>query len=81
MELKHRNYEVKDVNARLSTPGKYKLNRIVYEDTEILKKLADLGMYPGTEIEIIPDNNTVISNENGEIKLSLLWAKTIRLVR
>ena len=77
----YRNYEVKDVNARLSTPGKYKLNRIVYEDTEILKKLADLGMYPGTEIEIIPDNNTVISNENGEIKLSLLWAKTIRLVR
>ena len=71
----------KDVNARLSTPGKYKLNRIVYEDAEILKKLADLGMYPGTEIEIIPDNNTVISNENGEIKLSLLWAKTIRLVR
>jgi hypothetical protein len=43
--------------------------------------LADLGMYPGTEIEIIPDNNTVISNENGEIKLSLLWAKTIRLVK
>ena len=77
----YRNYEVKDVNARLATPGKYKLNRIVYEDTEILKKLADLGMYPGTEIEIIPDNNTVISNENGELKLSLLWAKTIRLVK
>ncbi len=73
--------EVKDFNVRTAISGKYKLNRIVYENTEILKKLADLNMYPGTDIEIVCDNNTVISNENGELKLSLLWAKTIRIVK
>jgi DtxR family Mn-dependent transcriptional regulator len=73
--------EVKDINARIAPPGKYKLNRIVYENTEILKKLADLNIYPGTEIEIIPGNNIIISGENGELQLSLLWAKTIRLAK
>ncbi|WP_337860109.1 metal-dependent transcriptional regulator [Ferroplasma sp.] len=75
------NGEVKDVNARVATPGKYRINRIVYENSGILKQLADLGMYPGTDVNIIVNNVTVLSNANGELKLSLPWAKTIRLVK
>ncbi len=75
------NHEIKDINALTANSGKYKLNRIVYENTDILKKLADFGMYPGTPIEIFTDNNTVISNENGELKLPILWGKTIRLIK
>jgi DtxR family Mn-dependent transcriptional regulator len=73
--------EIRDVNAGTAKPGIYRLNRIVYENSGILKKLADIGMYPGTEVEVVLDNVTVLSNANGEIKLSPPWGKIIRLVK
>ncbi len=59
--------------------GKYVLSRIVYEDSNLLKQLADINMLPGTEINLIKDNEFILYNPNGEIKLSFINSRAIRV--
>ena len=72
--------KIDDINPLYATSGRYKISRIVYEDTPVLKKMADLGMYPDTEVEVIKMDTIILSNSNGELKLPYLMLKTIRLV-
>ena len=72
--------KIDDINPLQAPPGKYKISRIVYEDTPVLKKMADLGMYPDTEVELIHADMIILSNSNGELKLPYSMLKTIRLV-
>ena len=72
--------KINDINPLQAVSGRYKISRIVYEDTSVLKKMADLGMYPDTEVEVIRTDTTILSNCNGELKLPYLMLKTIKLV-
>ncbi len=68
-----------DIKALLAGNGKYRISRIVYEDTPMLKKMADLGMYPDTIVEIIQGDVVILSNANGEMKLPSAMSRAIRL--
>ncbi|WMT52235.1 MAG: metal-dependent transcriptional regulator [Ferroplasma sp.] len=73
--------KIDDIKALLAGDGKYRISRIVYEDTSMLKKMADLGMYPDTIVEIIQGDLVTLSNNNGELKLSPVMSRTIMLVK
>lgn len=61
--------------------GTYEIGRIVYEDKEFLKKLADSGSKTGDRINLHKDNDLIILDGiNGEVKLDADTAKSIRVI-
>lgn len=73
--------KIDDINLLQAVPGRYRISRIVYEDTAILKKMADLGMFPDTAVQLVDGENVVLSNSNGELKFSPSMLKTVRIVK
>jgi DtxR family Mn-dependent transcriptional regulator len=73
--------KIDDINLLQAIPGRYRISRIVYEDTATLKKMADLGMFPDTAVELVDGENIVLSNSNGELKFSYSMLKTVRIVK
>ncbi len=60
--------------------GTYLVGRIVYEEREFLKGIANCGGKPGTRIKMGKEENRFwIEGENGEFKLDDTKAKGIRL--
>ncbi|MEM0139569.1 MAG: metal-dependent transcriptional regulator [Ferroplasma sp.] len=73
------NYITDDRPIRDIENGKHKINRIVYEDSFLLKQMADLQMLPGTIIEIYRESDIRIVNQNGEFTLSPALELAIRV--
>ncbi len=62
--------------------GLYEIGRVVYEDKEFLKRLADSGSKTGTRVKIERDVDfLIITGENGEIKIDKYLARGIRVTR
>lgn len=60
--------------------GTYRVGRIVYEEKNFLKGLANSGGYPGTEIKTGKDDTVFwIVGENGEFEMDSEKAKGVRL--
>ncbi|MGC8546137.1 MAG: metal-dependent transcriptional regulator [Thermoplasmata archaeon] len=62
--------------------GSYEIERIVYEDREFLRKIADSGSKPGERVKIERnDEYIIILGQNGEIKMDKYLARGIRVTK
>ncbi|MCL5665834.1 MAG: metal-dependent transcriptional regulator [Candidatus Thermoplasmatota archaeon] len=58
-------------SSALTLPeGNYVIKRIIFEDHDLLKKIADISMLPGSPVKLYKENPIVLEGENGSLKLS-----------
>ncbi|MFG1520099.1 MAG: metal-dependent transcriptional regulator [Thermoplasmataceae archaeon] len=69
------------ISASLLQAGKYKVSRVVFEDRNLLKKLASIEAFPEREIVLNTVDGATIQSQVGEIKLSPSEAQALILVK
>ncbi len=69
------------ISASLLQDGKYKVSRVVFEDRNLLKKLASIEAFPEREIILGTIDGATIESPTGEIKLSPSETQALILVR
>jgi DtxR family Mn-dependent transcriptional regulator len=57
-------------SVSLLPPGNYELQRIVFEEYDLLLRLADASMFPGSRVKLAKDGESVLESENASVKLS-----------
>lgn len=70
-----------DVPSSLVIDGTYRVQRISFEDRDLLKTMASVSILPGDTVRIFRDYDIVIQGSNGEIKLTPYNAQALRLLR
>jgi DtxR family Mn-dependent transcriptional regulator len=70
-----------DIPSSLVNEGTYRVQRISFEDRDLLKTLASVSILPGDTVSVFRDDNIVIQGPNGEIKLTPYNAQALRLAR
>jgi len=70
-----------DTPSSLVTDGNYRLQRISFEDHDLLRVLASANILPGDIVKVYRDENIVIEGSNGSIKLTPYNAQSLRLSR
>ncbi len=71
----------KEISVSLAEPGKYKLNRISFEDRRLLKEMSSISAFPGATLEVFNDNSLRVETENGELKLDQFTSYALKLVK
>jgi DtxR family Mn-dependent transcriptional regulator len=69
------------ISASLLQAGKYKVSRVVFEDRNLLKKLASIEAFPEREVILNTVDSPTIQSQIGEIKLSPSEAQALILVK
>ncbi len=72
---------LQDMEAGSAGIGKYRVARVTMEQKDLLKSIANIGAYPGTEVEVYSDGDVVIMAPNGELRLNETWSRSLRLAR
>ncbi len=57
-------------NALLLSEGSYTLERVVFEDFDLLSRLANASIFPGTSLHYYRDGDPKLESDNGIIRLS-----------
>ncbi len=72
--------KIDELNLVNVSGGQYKVGRVVYEDKDFLKALANNGAKTGNNIHVQSENDTfIITGENGEMKVDKKTAAGIRV--
>ncbi len=72
---------VPGISASLLQTGNYKVSRVVFEDRDLLKKLASVEAYPGREVILDTSDGVTLKTEIGEIKLFPAETQALILVK
>lgn len=63
------------------SPGHYIIKRIVFEEQDLLKRLADASMLPGSSVTLYKDGSTTLQGENGTVRLDDHESMAVHLKR
>lgn len=73
--------KIRETPLLIAEEGEYSFRRVVYEDQNLLKSLASIGVLPGTPVKVYRGDILEIENEHGHIKVPHNVSMTIRLTR
>ncbi|MGC8505515.1 MAG: metal-dependent transcriptional regulator [Thermoplasmata archaeon] len=69
------------ISASLLQSGNYKVSRVVFEERDLLKKLASVEAYPEREVILDTTDGATLQTPIGEIKLSPTETQALILVK
>jgi len=69
------------ISASLLQAGKYKVSRVVFEDRNLLRKLASIEAFPEKEVILETVDGITLQTQIGEIKLTPPETQALILVR
>lgn len=71
----------REVSVSLADEGKYTLNRVSFEEKRLLKELANISAFPGSNVTVINDGKVRIESEHGELVLDPFTSYALKLIK
>lgn len=73
--------KMREVPLMIAEEGDYILKRMVFEDQNLLKKMASISAMPNTPVKIFRGEDLEIENEHGTLKIPHNMSMSLRLTK